>query len=276
MQATVQAELTASLQNYVEAIYWISNSKKAARAKDIADRLNVGKSSVTGALQALAEKGLVNYAPYDVITLTDDGLAVARELVRRHEVIRDFFVRVLSIDSEEAEGAAGMMEHVVTDTILDRLIAFIEFIERCPQGGTAWTKGFGYHCDNDTCSGECDFCIDGAVTLRHKGRPVKSAKGQPTLSDFGEGERLVLIDVDDASPLDRRFRKIGAQLGAVIEIESVDRDGRTMQIKLKGYHERLTLDEAAKVWVRPVERWCPMPSPANEKLPNRDAIADSE
>lgn len=276
MQVTSQAELTASLQNYVEAIYWISNSKKAARAKDIADRMNVGKSSVTGALQALAEKGLVNYAPYDVITLTDAGLMVARELVRRHEVIRDFFVRVLSVDPEEAEAAAGMMEHVVTDTILDRLIAFIEFIERCPQGGTAWTTGFGYQCDSDLCSGECDLCLDEATPLRHEGRIIKPTRGQPALSEFGEGERLVLIDVDNASPVNQRFREIGAQLGAVIEVESVEPDSRSMQVKLKGYHEQLTLDEAAKVWVRPVKRHGPAPSSAQGGSADRVGTAENE
>ncbi len=276
MQISVTQDLSASLQSYVEGIYWISNSSKAARPKDIADRLNVGKSSVTGALQALAERGLVNYAPYGVITLTDEGLVVARELVRRHEVIRDFFVRVLSVDPDEAEAAAGMMEHVVTDTILDRLIAFIEFIERCPQGGTSWTKGFGYHCDNHLCSEECDLCLDEAIPLRHEGQTVETSRPHPALSEFGEGDRLILIDVDDASPVNRRFREIGAQLGAVIKVESVEPDGRTMQIKLKGYHERLALDEAAKVWVRPVKRPCSMPSPTDGALPNDAAIADSE
>lgn len=276
MQVKLKKELTVSLQNYIEAIYWISNSKKAARAKDIADRLNVGKSSVTGALQVLAEKGLVNYAPYDVITLTDDGLVVARELIRRHEVIRDFFVRVLSVDPEEAEGAAGVMEHVVTDTILDRLIAFIEFVERCPQGGTAWIKGFGYHCDNDACSGECDVYLEEAIPLRHKGQILKPTKGQPALSEFGESDRLVLIDVDDASPVNRRFREIGAQLGAVIEVESVEPNSRMMQVKLKGYHEQLTLDEAARVWVRPVKCHAPDLSPAESGSANCLEIDENE
>jgi DtxR family Mn-dependent transcriptional regulator len=276
MQVAGQVELSASLQNYVEAIYWISNSKKAARAKDIADRLNVGKSSVTGALQALAEKGLVNYAPYDVITLTDDGLALARELVRRHEVIRDFFVRVLSVAADEAEQAAGMMEHVVTDTILDRLIAFIEFVERCPQGGTAWITGFGYHCDNDACSGECDFCLDHAVPVRHRGQLVRPVQRQPALSEFGEGERLVLIDVDEASPVDARFREIGAQLGAVIVVERVEADRRSMQIKVKGYHETLTLADAAQVWVRPVKQQCSAPRRAASGTTDRATVRDEE
>ncbi len=253
MPATLQYELTASLEHYVEAIYWIANTKKAARAKDIAERMKVAKSSVTGALQALADKGLVNYAPYDVITLTDAGLAVARELVRRHEVIRDFFVRVLSVDADEAEIAASAMEHAVTDTILDRLIAFIEFVERCPQGGTAFLKDFGYHCDNETCSGQCDFCVDEVALGKTTANP-RPSQPQPSLARFETGDRVVLIDVSSDSPVRQRFEQMGAQLGAVIELEQVDAEAGTMKIKLKGYHENLTLDEAAKVWVRPVKR----------------------
>ena len=62
--------LSSNMEDYLEAIYHISSKKQAARAKDISDRLKVNKSSVTGALRSLSEKGLVNYAPYDLITLT--------------------------------------------------------------------------------------------------------------------------------------------------------------------------------------------------------------
>jgi len=95
--------LTASLEDYIEAIFHIVARKRAARAKDIARRMHVNNSSVTGALHALSERGLVNYAPYDVITLTDEGTEIAKDVVRRHEVLRDFFVRVLSLDDEEAD-----------------------------------------------------------------------------------------------------------------------------------------------------------------------------
>ncbi len=275
MQAIFQYELTASLQNYVEAIYWISNSKKAARAKDISERMEVGKSSVTAALQTLSEKGIVNYAPYDVITLTEAGLAVARKLVRRHEVIRDFFVRVLSVDSEEADAAAGAMEHSVTDTILDRLIAFIEFVERCPQSGTAWIKDFGYHCDNDACSGDCDLCLaDKDAQTTEQGN--EAAQLRPSLARYGVGDRLVLIKVDDDSPMKERFRQIGAQLGAVIEIEHIDNDMRTMQIKLKGYHEQLAIEEAGKVLVQPVQGLVAARIQANDEINNKDEATRNE
>ncbi|MFC1676128.1 metal-dependent transcriptional regulator [Planctomycetota bacterium] len=54
-------QLSASLEDYLEAIFWIIQSKGATRAKDIAAKLSVKASSVTGALQALSEKKYVNY-----------------------------------------------------------------------------------------------------------------------------------------------------------------------------------------------------------------------
>ena len=66
-------ELTSSLEDYLETIYLIISEKEAVRPKDIAKRMNVSNASVTGALKTLANKGMINYAPYDVITLTNEG-----------------------------------------------------------------------------------------------------------------------------------------------------------------------------------------------------------
>jgi len=151
--------LTASLEDYIEAIFHIVARKKAARAKDIARRMHVNNSSVTGALHALADRGLVNYAPYDVITLTDAGTAVARDIVRRHNVLRDFFVRVLSLDDDEAEDAACRMEHAVSSTVVDRFVQFVDFIDTCPRGGNDWLSAFARRCrDVETTEG-CERCI---------------------------------------------------------------------------------------------------------------------
>ena len=89
--------LTASLEDYLEAIFHVAAEKGAARAKDISRRMKVNSSSVTGALRALADRGLVNYAPYDIVTLTAKGTRMAEDVIRRHEVLRDFFVKVLAV-----------------------------------------------------------------------------------------------------------------------------------------------------------------------------------
>jgi DtxR family Mn-dependent transcriptional regulator len=121
--------LSASLEDYLEAIYHIVQKKQAARAKDIVHRLGVRNSSVTGAMRALAHKGLINYAPHDVITLTAEGRRVSEGVVRRHEALRDFFVKVLSLEMELADTAACSMEHALPAKILARLTHFVKFVE---------------------------------------------------------------------------------------------------------------------------------------------------
>lgn len=120
--------LSESLEDYLEAIFHIVAAKGAARAKDISDRMAVNQSSVTGALRALAERGLVNYAPYDIITLTPKGDAAAEDIVGRHQVLRDFLVGVLAVDEDIADEAACGMEHHVGKVVLRRLFYLARFI----------------------------------------------------------------------------------------------------------------------------------------------------
>ncbi|MCK5271456.1 MAG: ArsR family transcriptional regulator, partial [Sedimentisphaerales bacterium] len=62
--------LSHSLEDYIEAIYQLCQDKPMAHANHIAEYLGVGKSSVSWALSQLSKKGLVNYTPYEAITLT--------------------------------------------------------------------------------------------------------------------------------------------------------------------------------------------------------------
>ncbi len=154
-----QKKLTASQEDYLEAIYHISAEKMAARAKDISRHLGVRASSVTGALRALGKMGLINYAPYDLITLTDEGRLVAEEIVRRHEALENFLVNVLGVEPEEADEAACRMEHSVPKAIVDRLVKYAEYVEKCPKGGITWNSGFGYYCKHGCTEEDCRHCL---------------------------------------------------------------------------------------------------------------------
>jgi len=144
---TAQADpISNSLEDYMEAIFHIQSQKQAAKAKDIAERLQVSNSSVTGALRLLADKGLINYAPYDLITLTSKGKEIARTVVRKHTALLDFFVNVLRIEPEEAEAVACKMEHGLSDAILARIKLFMEFLDACPPECSEWLKQFETYC----------------------------------------------------------------------------------------------------------------------------------
>jgi DtxR family Mn-dependent transcriptional regulator len=79
--------LSASLEDYLEAIYHLIEGGRVARVKDIAERMSVQMPSVTGAVRSLAAKELVDHDPYSYVTLTPAGEAIAREVVRRHDVL---------------------------------------------------------------------------------------------------------------------------------------------------------------------------------------------
>lgn len=120
-------KITASLEDYLEAIYTIIEEKQGVKAIDVSKRLNVRRSSVTEALKNLAEKKLVNYGRYDVISLTPSGINVAKKVIEKHKVLYDFFEKVLGVESEEAQQNACRIEHVISDNILNRIMAFTEF-----------------------------------------------------------------------------------------------------------------------------------------------------
>jgi len=95
--------LSESLEDYLEIILALEKTSKVARVKDISEKMGVMRGSVTGALKNLADKGLINYEPYSYITLSRKGAAIAKEITRRHEVIKDFLHNVLLLDTDKAE-----------------------------------------------------------------------------------------------------------------------------------------------------------------------------
>jgi DtxR family Mn-dependent transcriptional regulator len=138
--------LSASLEDYIEAIYNIIVEKQVARGKDITAVLNVSGASVTEALRSLAKKGLINYAPYEAITLTDMGRHVALDVVRRHNALKQFFVEVLGIDHELAEQGACRVEHAAPQEIIDQMITFIKFLEAYPGENKQILEDFFTYC----------------------------------------------------------------------------------------------------------------------------------
>lgn len=154
--------LSASLENYLRVIYEIIGEQEAVRAKEIAARLGVSSASVTGALRQLAKRGLINYAPYGIITLTREGQRAGEELCRANRTFRDFLVSVLAVDAEPAEEAACKLEHAISRDVMERFTKFFEFMNACPYAGVTWVKGMGFHCKDHEQQRRCARCVNPA------------------------------------------------------------------------------------------------------------------
>ena len=128
-----QNQLTVTMEDYLEAIYNLKIKSQVARIRDIADYMHVKMPSATGAIRTLASKGLVWHTPYDAVDLTEDGLKYARDITHRHEVIQNFLTGVLDMNGEEAYTEACTMEHAIAQTTLNKLIMFVEFVDKDPN-----------------------------------------------------------------------------------------------------------------------------------------------
>ncbi|AQQ09541.1 Manganese transport regulator [Sedimentisphaera cyanobacteriorum] len=244
-------ELSASLEDYLEAIFTIIAEKGAVRAKDIAAKLNVKAGSVTIALKSLAQTGHINYKPYEVITLTPKGRQEAKEIVRKREILRDFFVEILGADQDTAEQGACSMEHVISEDLVKRLICFTEFIQACPRCGNDIIKKFQEYFDkNLLCSsGNCDGCLtEGIGRLKEEKQRLRGSSEEITLSDIPIGSKCVVRRLKNSTVL-KRFAEMGIGRGAVIEVERVAPLGDPIEVKVRGYHLSIRKDEAIYIIV---------------------------
>jgi DtxR family Mn-dependent transcriptional regulator len=243
--------LSASLEDYLEAIFQICVENPVARVKEIAERLKVRAASVTGALQLLAEKGLINYEPYGHITLTARGKTLAEDVVRRHEALKDFFTKVLLVEPGEAEAAACRMEHVISREILDKFIGFVEFVELCPRGGEKWIKGFEHFCQQKNTGKECEKCVTLCLEELREKMETQAFQEQATitLDQVRPGQTVRVVRMQSKGVSGKRLVEMGVTKGAVIRIERVAPLGDPIDVRVKGYHLSLRKEEAAKITV---------------------------
>ena len=164
-----QKRLSTSLEDYLEAIYNLCLEKNLAHANKIADRLGVGRSSVSWALNQLSKKELINYAPYEAITLTKKGQNLAQQLAGRHQAIKDFLIEVLAVDEKTAEQNACRMEHSMGKMAVNRLVQFIDYIHQCPRTGEDWVSNFNtFYSQKKIAEADCPQCLSACLERYRK------------------------------------------------------------------------------------------------------------
>lgn len=112
-----EINLSPSLENYIETLFFLNDSSGNVRVTDLATKMKVSKASVNKAINQLKELGLVNHAHYGSISLTDDGLFLAKEIANRHNILFDFLKKI-GVSEDQAEDEACIIEHLLSiDTI---------------------------------------------------------------------------------------------------------------------------------------------------------------
>ena len=125
-----------TVENYVKAIFKIcqQNGNRLATTGRLAIELDVSPGTVTSMLKALSESGLATYTPYEGVQLTESGLELALEILRRHRLVECFLSEVLGMPWDEVHEDAEQLEHSVSERLIERIDEYLGNPEYDPHG----------------------------------------------------------------------------------------------------------------------------------------------
>ncbi|MDB5140043.1 MAG: ideR [Mucilaginibacter sp.] len=125
---------TLAEENYLKSIYHLSVNAASVTTNQLAALLNTKASSVTDMLKKLADKELINYTPYQGVTLTPPGEKVAVNIIRKHRLWEYFLVEKLNFKWDQVHEMAEEMEHISSTELIDRLDKFMGYPKYDPHG----------------------------------------------------------------------------------------------------------------------------------------------
>ncbi len=218
------AELTPVAQDYLKAVWsaleWAPRGQRVSTGR-LADRLGVGPSTVSEAVQKLSEQGLLDHEPYRGVGLTDLGLGYALVMVRRHRLLETWLVEQAGYAWDEVHDEAERLEHAVSDKLVERLDVMLGRPVRDPHGD-----------------------------------PIPSADGRVVrpdavpLADLGAGESGVVARISDADAGDlRTLADLGIALDVRLTVTALLPRRDAVTLEWAGRCGDVAARVASRVWV---------------------------
>lgn len=225
---TMAGPYSRSVEDYLKAIYSLSEAGDAASTSAIAETLDIQPASVTGMVKRLADSGLLEYLPYRGVRLTKPGVREALRVVRRHRILETYLCERLGFSWDDVHGEAERLEHAASDQLIEKMAAALEFPRHDPHGAPIPTS-----------SGH----IEDTNLL--------------TLADAQPGERLRIRAVRDEDSADLRSMAVeGLVPGARVIVTESQAVTGSVQLTLRGTDDRLRSVEdelAQQIYVVPDE-----------------------
>jgi len=182
--------LSASIEDYIKAIHALETQNDPATTKRIAQRLEVKMASVTAMIKHLAAEGYLDHTPRRGVRLTDAGRKVAVSLIRRHRLIELFLATTLGLSWDEVDADAEVLEHAVSDRLIERIYEYLGCPEFDPHGSPIPAR-------------------DGSFPTRHSIR----------LDQLPPGAKGRVAEVSDSDPEFLRYlTRLKLQIGTPIQV----------------------------------------------------------
>lgn len=215
---------SASVQNYLKAIYLLQEQQGTVTTSALAQELDVSAASATNMVKKLADLKLARHLLYHGVELTPRGEKLALEVIRHHRLVELFLTRTLDVPWDCVHAEAEKIEHVISEDLEDRIARFL-----------------------------------GEPTQDPHGDPIPSKQGQvdkaqhPSLNDLTSGQSAIIRRVSDQYPEHlRHFSNLGLTLNARIDVVHREPFAGPLRLRVESGEEHV-LDEtlAREIWVSP-------------------------
>lgn len=216
------ATASPAIEDYLKTVYAHTEWQPDPITPSVlAGKLGVAPSSVTEMVKKMAAQGLVQHVPYGPLRLTDDGRARALAVVRRHRLIETWLVSEMGYGWDEVHDEAEILEHALSDRLLEVIDARLGRPARDPHGDAIPAA------DGSVASEP--YALLAEARVGHAGRVIRISDRDPA----------ILRDLD------------GAGLGPGVEIEVADVSDEEVRLRIAGREASVPVsrDAAEAIWV---------------------------
>lgn len=214
----MRKNLTPNIEDYLKAIFEISQPPQLVSTNQIAEALGISAASVTGMLKKLSENDppLVDYQKHYGASLTPAGEQVALEILRHHRLLEMYLVQKLGYHWDQVHQEADRLEHVISEDFEARIDHALGYPSHDPHGDPI---------------PDSDLNLPESPTLM--------------LYDLECGESAVIHRVGSEDPeLLRYLEKLGLTLKATLSILERSPYDENLRLKLSDRTESITLGPA--------------------------------
>ena len=126
-------EFHPAFEEYCEAIWELKEDDVDVIQARVAERLHVSRPAVSEMIKRMQAEGFVALDG-TAINLTDDGLRLAEQVVRRHRLAERLLTDILGLSWADAHLEAGKWEHVISAPVEAAINRLLDNPTTCPHG----------------------------------------------------------------------------------------------------------------------------------------------
>ena len=123
--------VTESMEDYLECIFDLENTKGYACVSDVAESLGLNRASTSIMVKRLGKLGFLRYEPYRGFALTPEGVRVAEKIRKRHAMLTELF-ELMGLDPDEHFSDIEGLEHHLGDRAFRRFAELASHLRRHP------------------------------------------------------------------------------------------------------------------------------------------------